>query len=109
MAQALSEGRGGSSLPPHGSRTRWFLTAAERGNRASGIDRRRDGEQRAWTEGNRVEALVHGATYYPRLLAALRDLGPGDLVCISDWRGDPDELLDGEGTELGRVLAELAG
>jgi len=42
----------------------WFLTLAERGNPASKIGR-------AWTEGNRVEALVHGATYYPRLLAAL--------------------------------------
>jgi phosphatidylserine/phosphatidylglycerophosphate/cardiolipin synthase-like enzyme len=86
----------------------WFLTATERGNRATTIDSRRDGG-RAWTEGNRVAGLVHGATYFPRLLAALRDLGPGDLICISDWRGDTDELLDGEGAELGRVLAELAG
>jgi phosphatidylserine/phosphatidylglycerophosphate/cardiolipin synthase-like enzyme len=86
----------------------WFLTALERGNRATDIDRRR-GDDRAWTEGNRVEALVHGATYYPRLLAALRALRHGDLVGITDWRGDTDELLDGEGTELGKVLAELAG
>jgi phosphatidylserine/phosphatidylglycerophosphate/cardiolipin synthase-like enzyme len=86
----------------------WFLTASERGNRATQLDRRR-GDGRAWTEGNRVEALVHGATYYPRLLAALRELGPGDLVGITDWRGDTDEVLDGEGTELGKVLAELAG
>jgi phosphatidylserine/phosphatidylglycerophosphate/cardiolipin synthase-like enzyme len=108
MAQALLGGRGGSELPPHGSNEKWFLTAAERGNRATTIDRRREGG-RAWTEGNRVEPLVHGATYYPRLLAALRNLGPGDLVGISDWRGDTDELLDGEGTELGEVLAGLAG
>ena len=86
----------------------WFLTAAERGNRATELDRRR-GDGRAWTEGNLVEPLVHGATYYPRLLAALRALRDGDLVGITDWRGDTDELLDGEGTELGRVLAELAG
>ncbi|HJW64251.1 MAG TPA: phospholipase, partial [Actinomycetes bacterium] len=86
----------------------WFLTAAERGNRATAIDRGRD-DGRAWTEGNLAEALVHGASYYPRLLAALRDLRDGDLVGITDWRGDADELLDGQGTELGRVLAELAG
>jgi phosphatidylserine/phosphatidylglycerophosphate/cardiolipin synthase-like enzyme len=109
MAQAPLGGRGGSELPPPGSGTAdWFLTAAERGNRATQLDRRRrDGQ--AWTVGNRVEALVHGAAYYPRLLAALRDLGPGDLVGITDWRGDTDEVLDGEGTELGKVLAELAG
>ena len=109
MAQAPLGGRGGSEPPPHGSGTAdWFLTAGERGNRATQLDRRR-GDGRAWTEGNRVEPLVHGATYYPRLLAALRQLRDGDLVGISDWRGDTDELLDGEGTELGKVLAELAG
>jgi phosphatidylserine/phosphatidylglycerophosphate/cardiolipin synthase-like enzyme len=85
----------------------WFLTAQERGNKATVIDRRR-GDGRGWTEGNRVEPLVHGATYFPRLLALLRRLGPGDLVFLTDWRGDTDELLDGEGTELGTVLADLA-
>ena len=79
----------------------WFLTLSERGNPASKLGR-------AWTEGNRVEPLVHGATYYPRLLAALRGLRDGDLVGITDWRGDTDERLDDEGTELGKVLAELA-
>jgi phosphatidylserine/phosphatidylglycerophosphate/cardiolipin synthase-like enzyme len=108
MAQAPLGGRGGSGLPPHGSGTPdWFLTASERGNAATQLDRRRN-DGRAWTEGNRVEPLVHGAVYYPRLLAALRALDRGDLVGIFDWRGDADELLDGEGTELGRVLAELA-
>ena len=85
----------------------WFLTRVERGNPATEIDRRRN-DGRAWTDGNRVEPLVHGAAYYLRLLAALRALDRGDLVGIFDWRGDSDELLDGEGTELGRVLAELA-
>ena len=84
----------------------WFLTPSERGNRETRIDVRR-GDGRAWTEGNRVEPLVHGATYFARLLAALRALGDGDLVGIFDWRGDTDERLDGEGTELGKVLAEL--
>jgi phosphatidylserine/phosphatidylglycerophosphate/cardiolipin synthase-like enzyme len=85
----------------------WFLTAEERGNPATAVDRRRrDG--RAWTEGNRVEALVHGATYHPRLLAATRLLREGDLLGLTDWRGDADQRLDGAGTELGAVLAGLA-
>ena len=86
----------------------WFLGPEERGNPATGIDRRRD-DGRAWTEGNRVEALVDGATYYPRLLAALRTLREGDLVAVSDWRGDADQRLHGPDTELGAVLAHLAG
>jgi phosphatidylserine/phosphatidylglycerophosphate/cardiolipin synthase-like enzyme len=85
----------------------WFLRVDERGNRATEIDRRR-GDGQAWTEGNRAEALVHGASYFPRLLVALRSLEPGDLVALTDWRGDADELLDGPGTELGAVLAGLA-
>jgi phosphatidylserine/phosphatidylglycerophosphate/cardiolipin synthase-like enzyme len=85
----------------------WFLTAAERGNPATSIDRR-GRDRRAWTEGNLVQPLVHGSTYYRRLLAALTALGPGDMVLVADWRGDPDERLDGPGTEVGRVLADLA-
>jgi phosphatidylserine/phosphatidylglycerophosphate/cardiolipin synthase-like enzyme len=85
----------------------WFLTAEERGNPATAVDRRR-GDGRAWTEGNRVEALVHGATYHPRLLAATRLLREGDLLGLTDWRGDADQRLDGAGTELGAVLAGLA-
>ena len=86
MAQALPGGRGGSELPPAGPGTAdWFLTQAERGNPTTQLDRRRE-DGRAWTEGNRVEALVHGAAYYPRLLAALRELRHGDLVGLTDWR-----------------------
>ena len=86
----------------------WFLTAAERGNPATSIDRRR-GDGRAWTEGNLVRPLVHGSAYYARLLAALTALAPGDLVMLAEWRGDPDERLDGPGAEVGQVLAELVG
>ncbi len=32
----------------------------------------------------------------------------GDWVSFTDWQGDPDELLDGPGTEVGEVLADLA-
>ena len=91
----------------HDPATRWFLTADERGNPATHIDRRR-GSDLAWTDGNRVEALIDGAAYYQRLFEVLRSLGPGDKLFFTDWRGDWDERLDGEGTEIGEVLASLA-
>ena len=49
--------------------------------------------------------LVHGAEYFARLLAELERLSPGAWVHFTDWRGDPDERLDGPGTEVARVLA----
>jgi phosphatidylserine/phosphatidylglycerophosphate/cardiolipin synthase-like enzyme len=85
----------------------WFLTPGERGNAATEIDRRR-GDGAGWTEGNRAEVLVDGAEYFHRLHAALLSLQPGDHVHFTDWQGDSDELLDGPGTEVGRVLAEVA-
>ncbi len=86
----------------------WFLRADERSNPATDIDRRhRDGL--AWTEGNRVEVLCHGAAYYARLYAELCTLEPGDQLYLTDWRGDADQLLAGPGSQLGQVLAELAG
>ena len=85
----------------------WFLTAEERGNAFTVLDRRhRCGE--AWTSGNEVRPLVHGASYFADLLATVRAMRAGDLLLFTDWRGDPDELLDGEGTEVSRVLAEAA-
>jgi phosphatidylserine/phosphatidylglycerophosphate/cardiolipin synthase-like enzyme len=85
----------------------WFLTAAERGNPATRLDsRHRDGT--AWTTGNQVRPLLHGAAYFTELLAAIRAMEPGDLLLFTDWRGDPDERLDGPGTEVSRVLAEAA-
>jgi phosphatidylserine/phosphatidylglycerophosphate/cardiolipin synthase-like enzyme len=82
----------------------WFLSAAERGNAASVIDRRRDDGQ-AWTDGNAVTPLVHGATYFARLHEELSALGRGDRFWFLDWRGDAGERLAGPGTELGSVLA----
>src|SRR4029450_1891821 len=85
----------------------WFLSAAERGNRWTVIDSRHaDGA--AWTTGNLVRPLVHGASYFAELLAAVRSAGPGDQLFFTDWRGDPDERLDGPGTEVARVLAAAA-
>ena len=51
----------------------WFLTPDERGNDATELDRRR-GDGLAWTEGNEVEVLVHGAEYFRRLHDVLCEL-----------------------------------
>ncbi|HEV7146631.1 MAG TPA: phospholipase D family protein [Pedococcus sp.] len=86
----------------------WFLSAAERGNPDTILDRRHT-DSTPWTEGNHVRPLVHGATYFAELYARLEQLGPGDLVMFVDWRGDPDELLvAGEPTAVGDVLARAA-
>jgi phosphatidylserine/phosphatidylglycerophosphate/cardiolipin synthase-like enzyme len=85
----------------------WFLTPVERGNSSTDIDRRR-GDGAAWTEGNHVRVLVDGAEYFRRLHRELRRLERGDWVHLTDWEGDPDERLDGPGTEIGSVLSDLA-
>jgi phosphatidylserine/phosphatidylglycerophosphate/cardiolipin synthase-like enzyme len=86
----------------------WFLTSAERGNEFSALDRRR-GDGAAWSTGNRVEALIHGGTYFRRLLETIRELGSGDRLYFTDWRGDPDQRLsDDPDCEVGAVLAAAA-
>ncbi|MDQ1456700.1 MAG: hypothetical protein QOH28_2320 [Actinomycetota bacterium] len=55
-----------------------------------------------------MEVLVDGAAYFRRLYDALSSLEPGDCVYFTDWQGDSDELLAGPGTEIGRVLADVA-
>ncbi|MDX6212462.1 MAG: hypothetical protein QOF82_1549 [Frankiales bacterium] len=85
----------------------WMLTAAERRNDANQLDRRHPGDE-AWSDGNLVRPLVHGAAYFAQLLEELRELGEGDQVYLADWRGDPDELLDGPGSAIGVELARAA-
>ena len=85
----------------------WFLTADERGNPATEIDRRR-GDGKAWTTGNSVEVLIHGAEYFARLYDVLCTLVEDDWVHLTDWEGDPDQRLAGPGTATGHVLADLA-
>ena len=85
---------------------RWLLESGERGNSHTGIDRRRGGI--AWTVGNDVRPLVHGATYFAELLRCIEQMLSGDMLLFTDWRGDPDELLAGPGTEVSRVLCEAA-
>jgi phosphatidylserine/phosphatidylglycerophosphate/cardiolipin synthase-like enzyme len=83
----------------------WFLSAEERGNPATFIDRGRD---RGWTEGNDVMVLVDGAEYFPRLLEEIHSLRAGDWLYLTDLEGDGDERLNGPGTEIGTVLADAA-
>jgi phosphatidylserine/phosphatidylglycerophosphate/cardiolipin synthase-like enzyme len=78
----------------------WLLTDAERGNPSSGLP--------AWTSGNHVEPLVHGAAYFDRLVTAVEGLRAGDHLLFTDWRGDPDERLRPEGPTVGRLLADAA-
>jgi len=85
----------------------WFLTAAERGNDATAIDQRRD-DSTAWTEGNHVEVLVDGATYFHRLGATLEQLTRDDLLLLTDWEGDGDQRIDGHECEVGAVLARAS-
>jgi phosphatidylserine/phosphatidylglycerophosphate/cardiolipin synthase-like enzyme len=86
----------------------WFLSPEDRRNPATDLDRRRQ-DSLAYTDGNAVAVLVHGSEYYPRLLACLAGLERGEWIHFTDWRGDPDERLNGPGTEIARVLAMLAG
>ncbi|MHB1533592.1 MAG: phospholipase D family protein [Acidimicrobiales bacterium] len=85
----------------------WFLSASERQNDATILDRRHAGGE-AWTSGNEVHPLVHGATYFAALVQAVRAMRAGDLLLFTDWRGDPDERLDDEGTEVEVLLCRAA-
>lgn len=82
----------------------WLLTKDERGNSATRLDDRHPGHA-AWSEGNRVRPLIHGATYFAELYQRLEATREGDLVYFTDWMGDADELLTGEpGSEVADVL-----
>ena len=82
----------------------WFLTAEERGNAHTVLDRRHP-DGLAWSTGNHVRTLVHGVAYFRELLNAVQAMGPGDLLMFTDWRGDEDEQLQGPGSEVGQVFA----
>ena len=83
----------------------WLLTKSERANPRTAVDDLHPGD-RAWSEGNRVRPLVHGALYFRALHDALEGTGPGDLVLFTDRQGDADERLTGEpGSEVVEVLA----
>ncbi len=88
-----------------GEPTEWLLRADERGNPLTRLDERHpDGA--AWSEGNRVRPLIHGATYFAELHERIEATRAGDLVLFTDWAGDADERLTGEpGSEIAEVLA----
>jgi len=77
-----------------------LLTAVERGNPASGIP--------AWSAGNRVQPLVHGATYFDVLVDEVEALGAGDYLFFTDWRGDPDELMRPGGPTIRELFSAAA-
>lgn len=85
---------------------RWFLSLAERGNPATNVDS--DSAPSAWSEGNLVRPLIHGATYFRRLHDELSPLSAGDRVFFTDWRGDADERLLPAGPTVAEVLTDLA-
>ncbi|MEV1171502.1 hypothetical protein [Nonomuraea sp. NPDC049784] len=79
----------------------WFLTGEERGNGSTKLA--------AWSEGNSVRPLIHGATYFGELSACLAGLGKDDLLLFTDWRGDPDERLTPDGPGVASAMAAAAG
>ena len=92
-------------MPDIDDPTEWLLTKSDRGNPSTRLDDVHPGEQ-AWSEGNLVRPLIHGATYFAELYERLEATVEGDLVFFTDWQGDFDERLTGEpGSEVGEVLA----
>lgn len=96
QADQESPARGGWLHP-------WFLDARERRFEGRSLVR-----EQPWTDGNHVESLIHGDTYFARLAVELETLAPGDLLCLADWRGDDDEKLTDAGPTLAVMLTELA-
>lgn len=78
----------------------WLLSAQERGNPHS--------ELPAWTAGNLATPLLHGATYFDRLVTEVEDLDEGDHLFFTDWRGDPDQRLREVGPTVGDLLSDAA-
>jgi len=63
----------------------------------------------AWTEGNLVRPLIHGAAYFAELHHRVSQMRDGDLLMFTDWRGDPDErLTETPDTGIGKVFADAA-
>lgn len=85
----------------------WFLTPAERGNPATILDSRH-GDGEAWSAGNEVTPLVHGARYFNELLYRVSAMQSGDLLLFTDWRGDPDERLTADGPTVADIFGAAA-
>ena len=83
----------------------WLLSKSERANDHTALDAQHPDDE-AWSRGNHVRPLVHGATYFAELRERIEETRAGDLIYFTDWRGDPDELLTGEpGSSVEELLA----
>ena len=83
----------------------WLLTKTDRANPQTVLD---DGhpQDEAWSHGNHVRPLIHGASYFAELAAGIEAAGPSDLIYFTDWRGDPDQRLrDDPGSVAKDLLA----
>lgn len=78
----------------------WFISAAQRRNERNRLP--------AWSEGNHAEPLVHGATYFDRLVTEVEALGQGDHLFFTDWRGDPDERMRPGGPAVSELFCRAA-
>jgi len=85
---------GGVPLPD------WFLSQEERGNPDSSIP--------TWSTGNAAKPLIHGKTYFDRLVTEVESLREGDHLFFTDWRGDPDELLRDDGPTIAELFSDAA-
>jgi phosphatidylserine/phosphatidylglycerophosphate/cardiolipin synthase-like enzyme len=83
----------------------WLLTKAERANAQTVLDAGHPGD-RAWSTGNHVRPLVHGATYFAELQERIEETRSGDLLLFTDWRGDPDQQLSDDPSS---TVVELLG
>ena len=70
----------------------WLLTKSERANEQTVLDDVHP-DDRAWSTGNHVRPLVHGATYFAELRERIEETRARDLILFTDWRGDPDQQL----------------
>lgn len=85
----------------------WLLLPQERGNPATDIDSRHP-EGVAWTTGNDVTVLVHGAPYFADLAHRVQQMRAGDYLLFTDWRGDPDERVGPDGLDIATMFAKAA-
>ena len=85
----------------------WLLTKSERANAQTILDDQHPGDQ-AWSTGNFVRPLVHGATYFAELATRIAETRAGDIVYFTDWRGDPDERLTGDSDQTMEDLLSAA-
>ncbi|CAN5879304.1 phospholipase D-like domain-containing protein [soil metagenome] len=78
----------------------WFLTEDERGNPSTDLP--------AWSAGNLVQPLIHGAAYFDQLVTEVDALQHGDHLFFTDWRGDPDERLRPDGPTVAELFSRAA-